>query len=851
MNPKIRKLISHLSAIVLFLLINIVYFYPQLQGEVVQQPDIVSWRGMAGEPLEFQEKTGDRYYWNNGMFTGMPWQMLHYSSGNNKVKEVQDVVRLGFDRPIGYYFQAMLFAYILFVVLGVNPWLAIIGAIAFSFSTNHFVVFEAGHNAKVATLANFPLILAGVLLAYRQKYIWGAILFAVGASLAFYNTHPQMLYYLFMGLSVFFLTKLVFTIRDRKWMPFLKGTGALALALALSLGSAFSQLYSSQKFSEDTMRGEPILELEAGEKAKSSSEVKGLEWGYAMQWSQGWLDLFSTFIPRVAGGSSGESVGSNTRSYDLFRRNGMKPEEGGTYRAPMYWGPLPSTSGPPYLGAIIVFLFVMSMFLLKGPLKWGLGLAALFTSLLSLGQNFELLSRLVFEYFPFYNKFRSPNSIFVATALFFVIPAILGLAKFKKDPKASLQALYWSAGITGGLCLFFALLGPGFFDFTSPGDARYQESIQSVFIEDRKDLMRRDSLRSLLLILLSGGLLWAHLKNHLQQATVYGVIGLLVLFDLWTVGRRYLNNNNFVTERQYEQNFAPRPVDEQIKQQEPKGRGYYRVFDLSVNTFNSSSTSYHHNTIGGYNAAKLQRYQDMIDYHISQGNQKVLNMLNTKYIITREGQVSINPGALGNAWFVDSLIIVTTPRQEIEALNDFNPATDAVVLAEEFGDYLSGFSPASPGGTIELTKYEPTRLVYQANVPSEDLAVFSEAWYGPDKGWSATIDGEPAKHIRTNYSLRALKVPAGQHEIVFTFTPQTKGGPISLLSSLLILLGLVGYGGYSLYEWSQKPEEVVIQPTGDKRRPSVGQEEKKESEKQKSRREFGKRRKQTGKNRKK
>jgi hypothetical protein len=239
MNPKIRQLIPHISAIVLFFLINAVYFYPQLQGEVVQQPDIVSWRGMAGEPLEFQEKTGERYYWNNGMFTGMPWQMLHYSSGNNKVREVQNVVRLGFDRPIGYYFQAMLFAYILFAVLGVNPWLAILGAIAFAFSTNHFVVFEAGHNAKVATLANFPLILAGVLLAYRQKYIWGAVLFAVGTSLAFYNTHPQMLYYLFMGLGIYFLTKLVFTAREGDWMPFLKGTGALALALALSLGSAF------------------------------------------------------------------------------------------------------------------------------------------------------------------------------------------------------------------------------------------------------------------------------------------------------------------------------------------------------------------------------------------------------------------------------------------------------------------------------------------------------------------------------------------------------------------------------------------------------------------------------------
>jgi hypothetical protein len=808
MNPKIRQLIPHISAIVLFFLINAVYFYPQLQGEVVQQPDIVSWRGMAGEPLEFQEKTGERYYWNNGMFTGMPWQMLHYSSGNNKVREVQNVVRLGFDRPIGYYFQAMLFAYILFAVLGVNPWLAILGAIAFAFSTNHFVVFEAGHNAKVATLANFPLILAGVLLAYRQKYIWGAVLFAVGTSLAFYNTHPQMLYYLFMGLGIYFLTKLVFTAREGDWMPFLKGTGALALALALSLGSAFSQLYSSQKFSEDTMRGEPILKLEKGTQAKSSSEVKGLEWGYAMQWSQGWLDLFSTFIPRVAGGSSGESVGSNTRSYDLFRRNGMQPEEGGTFRAPMYWGPLPSTSGPPYLGAIVVFLFVMSLFLLKGPIKWGFGLAVLFTSLLSLGQNFELLNRLVFDYFPFYNKFRSPNSIFVATALFFVIPAILGLSKIKDNPKESLRALYWSVGITGGLCLFFALIGPGFFDFSSPGDARYQETIRSVFVEDRQALMRSDSLRSLLLILLSGGLLWAYLKNRLQQTMVFGVIGLLVLFDLWTVGRRYLNNSNFVTERQYEQNFAPRPVDEQIKQMEPKGRGYYRVFDLSINTFNSSSTSYHHNTIGGYNAAKLQRYQDMIDYHISQGNQKVLNMLNTKYVISREGQVTVNPGALGNAWFVDSLITVSTPREEIEALGAFNPAKDAVVLAEEFGDYLSGFSPSSPGGTIELVEYEPTRLVYEAEVPAEDLAVFSEAWYGPEKGWSVSIDGEPAQHIRANYSLRALKVPAGKHTIEFTFTPQSKGGFLSLLSSLIILLGLVGYGGFQLYSWSQKPAPI-------------------------------------------
>ncbi|MCB0662859.1 MAG: YfhO family protein, partial [Saprospiraceae bacterium] len=556
-----------------------------------------------------------------------------------------------------------------------------------------------------------------------------------------------------------------------------------------------------------TMRGEPILETRG--EVTSSSETKGLEWGYAMQWSQGTMDVMSSLIPGIVGGSGQEPV-SKSSAIAKFMRGTPNP------KAPLYWGSLPFTSGPPYLGAGIVFLFVLGLFLVKGKMKWWLGIATLLMILISMGRHFEFLNRIFFDYFPLFNNFRAPNSVMAVGAVFLPILGALGVQRILNkeiDGKEFKTALYWSAGITGGLCLFFALFGSSFFDFTAAVDAQYQQAA-SALVEDRKSLMQSDSFRSFIIIAIAAGLLWAYYNNKVKSTVLFVGLGLLFTVDLTMVGKRYLDNDSFVTERQYEQNFAPRQVDQQIMQDPDL---YYRVLDLSINTFNSAQSSYFHKTIGGYHAAKLQRYQDMIDYHITKGNQQVLNMLNTKYIINKEEKAQLNQGAMGNGWFVGNIQLVDNANKEIEALSNFDPATTAVVH-KEFESYVNGLNGAGTG-TVSLTNYAPNKLTYTVNSSADQLAVFSEIWYGPNKGWKAYIDGNEAPHIRVDYCLRGLKIPSGQHEVIFEFNPESfqKGETISYISSSILLLAFLGLFGFKGYQWfNELPEDGTEETQGPK-----------------------------------
>ncbi len=810
MNLHFKKLLPHLLAILSFIVVCSVYFAPQLQGEVTVQGDIVSSRAMSGELKEYEEKTGDIYYWNNGMFAGMPWRLLSYSKELNINRYFTKVFQLWFGRPIGYFLGGMICCYLCLILLGVNPWLSATCSIAFALNTNFLVLWEAGHTNKVLVILHFPLILGGMLLTFRKKLLLGGALFALGLSLTIYHNHIQMVYYLALLLGMFYLVYFTLTLKEKGLYNLLKVTAILIICGLLAAASNSGQLYSSRSYAADTMRGAPILkDQEPREAASSSSEVDGLEWNYAMNWSNGLTDLFSIIVPRAVGGSSGEEVSGDTEAGRLFKQSGAPAGSDGTYQAPMYFGPLPFTSGPYYLGAVVLLLFVLGLMELKPALRWGIISAFLFCMLLSLGKHASWLNRPLFEYLPLFNKFRSPNSIMNVIPLLVAVPAFLGLQRFLKNPDKRIRKLYIATGITGGLCLILALLGPGLFDFSAPGDVRYPADVREVFVNTRKSLLQSDAFRSLGFIMLSFGLLWAYIKEIIRKNwLVYAGLGLVVLIDLWGVGKRYLDADNFVPKNQYEQNFAPRPVDQQIKAQEPKGRGYYRVFDQSINTFNSSMTSEHHNTIGGYHPAKLQRYQDLIDYYISQGNPAVLNMLNTKYIISPQGQPSTNPAALGNAWFVDSLLKVNTPREEIEALGRINTGTTAIVLSSDFLDPLSGFMPGSGQGSIALVEYEPDNLVYQSSSSEENLAVFSEIWYGPNKGWSATIDGKKTPIIRVNYALRALRVPAGDHRIEFTFKPQLPSlyRILTFSGALLIFLGFLGVTGWRGYQWLQEEE---------------------------------------------
>ncbi|NJK83509.1 MAG: YfhO family protein [Saprospiraceae bacterium] len=456
----------------------------------------------------------------------------------------------------------------------------------------------------------------------------------------------------------------------------------------------------------------------------------------------------------------------------------------------------------------------MGLFLVKSPIKWWLGIGTLLTFLFSMGSNAEIINRFFFDYVPLFNKFRTPNSVLSVTVVLVVALAMLGLAEIiqqRDRQKEVLRSLYIALGITSSIALFFAFFGSGIFDFTTAQESQYQQIIKDALVADRKSMMQRDALRSLLIVVLTAGLVWAFVQHKIQLLLLTVGLGLITLVDLFQVGRRYVDNSDFIAQRNYDQRFQPRPVDQQILAVEPH-RGAYRVMDYSINTFNVSSTSYFHNTIGGHHAAKLQRIQDIIDRHISQQNSKVLDMFNTKYIIFGEPgkeQIQQNPNALGNAWFIDSILIVPNANAEIDGLTAFNPATQ-VIVHQDFEDYLKGFDP-SPNGNILLTDYQPDHLTYQSTSTSEQLAVFSEVWY--DKGWKVLIDDAPADYIRANYILRALRVPAGTHKIEFKFEPKTyaQGRTISFIASSIIVLLLIGYLGYQLYQtFSTLPKTAKV-----------------------------------------
>lgn len=827
MSSKLTRILTHVGAILLFWALSALYFQPQLEGKVIEQGDIVQYEGMAKEVDNYRKQTGVLSLWTNAMFGGMPTYQINTIKDGNFLQIVDHATRLFTKEPIGRFAAAMICFYIMMIALGASPWLSIAGAIAFGLTTNNLILYEAGHNTKVRAISFLPLMAAGLLLTFKGNRLWGGLLFALGVGVNVMSNHVQMSYYFFITLLVLGVAQLIYDIQRGEIISFAKSAGVLILAGLIGLGTSASNLLPTYEYSRDTMRGAPILKNAPGEgNPQSSSETEGLSWDYAMQWSNGGVDLFSAFIPGVAGGGSQETVGPNSAIATDLRAKGMRiPAE---LPAPLYWGKLPFTSGPIYFGAVVFLLAVLGAIWVKGPVKWWLAGGAALTFLLSLGSNFEAFNRLFFDYFPLYNKFRTPNSVLSVTAFLLPLLGALGVAQLVKasdEDKAAMQrGLYIGGGVLAAISMFFWIMGPSFFDFNTSGDARYAEAGYDInaIIDDRKALMQSDALRTLALLLLSGGLIWAYITRRLSAPVMMAGLALLTTFDLWTVGRRYINNADFVNASRYKENFTPRPVDEEIlRDKDPN----YRVMDLTDNTFNSTKVSYFHKSIGGYHAAKLQRYQDLIDRHMTKGNQKVLDMLNTRYFIVGgeggEPQVQRNPQALGNGWFVDSLWRVTTPNEEIDALKDFNPAKHAVVLEAEFGDYLKGFTPDTSGASaLRLTNYLPYHLTYESDAAGEQLAVFSEIWYGPNKGWQAYVDGQPVDHIRANYALRAMRVPAGKHTIEFKFDPASyrTGKLVSTVCSSAILLTLLGLAGMGGYRFLSAPEPT---PAEKPRKPAL------------------------------
>ncbi len=792
MKDILNKSIPHIIALLAFVICSVVYFLPQLQSKVVPQGDMIQFHGMNAEIQKYKSIKSEPTLWTNSMFGGMPTYQIASPQKNNIFRPIENLMQLGFDRPIGYFIYAAIAFYILLLCFKVNPFLAIVGALAFSYTTNNLVLFEAGHVTKIKAVISLPIVIGGVRLLFTRNYSLGLLLFTLGMGLNVRANHYQMSYYMAMFLGIWVIAEYVNMMRKGDFKTLAKTSILFILGLIISVGAGASKFIPTYEYAEDTMRGKPILASEG--QAQTSSQIEGLEYGYAMAWSNGVNDLMSTIIPRAVGGSNGESVSKDTEFLKILRQNGQRMD-----RSPTYWGELPFTAGPNYFGIVMVLFALLFFIYASGRFKWWLLGAIVLGMLLSLGKNFEPINKLFFDYFPFYNKFRAPNSILSVTAILVPLAGMLGINEVLRAENKNklLKGLYVSVGILGGLCLILGFLGFALFSFEGLGDARFPDVLKDALIEDRMALLRNDALRSLVFIFLSAIIAWAFLKDKLSKNIFIGIFAILIIADLFPVGMRYLNHDGFTSERTLNRNLEPRPVDVQIlKDTDP----HYRVYDLSVNPFKSTTTSLQHKSIGGYHAAKLQRFQDIMDKFfvetsqqlkpLGPNNMKMLNMLNTKYFISSDGEGEVaqqNPAALGNAWFVEEIKTVHTPNEEIDMIDNIDPLKSAIVHSD-FSEKIKT-SSFSNQGSIKLTSYSPNKLVYNSSSSEDQFAVFSEVWYGPDKGWQATINGESADILRANYLLRALNIPAGNNEIVFEFKPSSyyRGGTIGLISSLLFI----------------------------------------------------------------
>ncbi len=805
MNIFFKKTIPHVVAVILFFAATYIYFSPLLYDKGVAQHDIEQFRGSAKEIVDHRAEFEEEPLWTNSMFGGMPAYLISTVYKGNLLVKVDKVLQLA-KQPAGFIFFTLVGFYILLIVLGVNPWLSIVGAFAYGLSSYFFIVIAAGHNAKIHAISYVAPMIAGIFLAFRGKYIGGFALFALFLGLNLNAGHLQITYYagfIMLALGIAFFVK---AIKEKTVLRFSKGVGVLLLALMLAVGANFSRLYFSWESGKYSIRG--ASELTSQEKDRTS----GLDKEYATAWSYGVAETFNLLIPNLMGGASAADFGPDSHTYKFLKQNGVPPSQARSMvsQMPAYWGPQPMTSGPVYIGAIVIFLFALSMFVIDDKLKWYLLGVTLLTIMLAWGRNFMPLTDFFLDYFPGYNKFRTVSMILYVAEFTMPLLAFLGLREIfngKVSKERFMNGFKWSLGIVAGLCLIFIVLGGSLFSFQADIDSRYiasgfpAEMFDAVRL-DRQSMMRADAFRSLVFVLLTGGAVLLFYLKKIKPAYFIGLLGVLVIADMWTVDKRYLSDDNFVPKSKVTNPFVASSADRQILADTTT---YFRVYNRAVSTFNDASTSYYHKSIGGYHGAKLRRFQELIDYHISRNNPAVLNMLNTRYLIDEGPIARYNPGALGNAWFVNSALIVGSADEEIVALDNFKPLETAIVnrdFAEELEQYNT---PASLGDTIYLADYRANRLVYNYTLSEPRLAVFSDIYY--PKGWVSTVNGEEIEHIRANYVLRAMLLPAGSNEVVFEFKPKmfAIGYRIDMAASLLIILAALGWVGKGLFEeWSRK-----------------------------------------------
>ena len=819
-----KKLLPDLIAILAFVLLSFAYFFPaDIENRILFQHDTAAGAGAGQEVKEYYEQTGERSRWTNSLFGGMPMYQIAPSYDSTKsLQWVQKAYQLFLPDYVCLTFMLMLCFYILLRVFGIPVWLAGLGGIMWAFSSYFFILISAGHIWKFITLAYVPPTIAGIVLAYRGKLLWGGILTALFVALQITSNHVQMSYYFFFVILFFVGAYFEKAWRTKTLPQFFKASAVLIVAALVGIAANVSNLYHTYAYSKETMRGKSEL-VQTGDAAKQTSS--GLDRDYITQWSYGIDETLTLLVPNFKGGASAALSQSETA---MSKANPMYSSLYGSLT--QYFGTQPMTSGPVYVGAFVLFLFVLGCFIVKGPLKWALIGATFFSIVLSWGKNFMPLTDFFIDYVPLYNKFRAVSSILVIAEFTIPLLAIFALKRLLEEPeilKQEKKPLGISLLLTAGIALLLAIapgsIGSGYVPAQEAQmlqNAVNQQMIPANELSDilanlgemRAELVSSDALRSFIIIGIGCSLLWLYASGKLRSSLTIAGITILCLADMWGVNKRYLNDAQFVPHSIRTETFTKTNTDELILQDTSLD---YRVLNFATSTFDDNNTSYWHKSVGGYHPAKLRRYQEMIEHHISPEMQaaykaiataggemdsvdankfRILNMLNTKYFIFPAGQQRqtvpiLNPHAYGNAWFVNKVQYVNNANEEIDALDSIIPTETAVVDAR-FKDVLKGTTESYKDSlsSIRLTSYTPNRLTYETNNAQDGIAVFSEIYY-PD-GWHVTIDGQPAELARADYILRTMYVPAGQHTIEMRFDPTslhvTEGIAYGALALLVI-----------------------------------------------------------------
>ena len=784
----LKKTLPYVSAILVFVIASLLYFSPVLKGQKLNQSDITQFRGMSKEIVDYRAEKGEEPYWTGAAFSGMPAYQVSAYYPNDYIKKVDQILRF-LPRPADYLFLYFVGFFLLLIALKTDWKLAVLGALSFGFSTYLIIIFGAGHNAKAHAIAYMPMVLAGVLWVFQKRYLLGFIVTALAMGLEINTNHPQMTYYLLFTILIFGIVWLIDAIQKKQLQDFFKSVAIVTVAVVLAVGINATRLLSMKEYADHSTRGKTALTINADGTLKKVTD--GLSKEYITEYSYGIAETFNLLIPRFMGGGTVEDLDENSNFYEAIQtKHGVQAANEYSKQVLTYWGDQTIVEAPAYIGAVVFFLFFLGVFLVKGKLRNWLLAATVFSIVLSWGKNLDLITNFFIDYVPLYNKFRAVSSIQVIAELCVPLLGILGLKDFfssKVSSEEKQHALKKAVYVLGGITLFFMVFGSSLFAFEGFRDGSLSQfkidGLVDALIADRKALLFQDSLRSFVLISVSFGLLWLFLKNKLSQTKTIVVVAALILFDLVSVDLNYVNAQDFKRARSIEKPFTLNDADRQILED----TGHYRVGNFAGNVMQDGRTSYFHQSIGGYHAAKMGRYQELFDYQIAKNNMGALNMLNTKYFIVGANQVQVNPDANGNAWFVHEVIKVNSADEEMKALDNLKTKQAAVIDVSYLKSTISFPKEIDTTASIQLTKYDVTTLEYSSNSTIAQFAVFSEIYY--KEGWNAFIDGKSNPHYRVNYVLRGMLIPAGEHTVVFKFEPTVikSGTTITSISYLLLL----------------------------------------------------------------